>query len=321
MARVTFEKTNIRQDDTKFPQLKLESNEMARIVCIEQVPECQWVHTLRAPKIDKGRAVITVKERRNGEKYEDYEMDFIGRPICLGDEGILADRGVDPQNCPACALAVSGDMVDRPRRRFAMHVLKYATKPGTTDLLPQFNMQLLVWAFTDRTFERLTNFTQEWGSLLQHDLLLGPCTNQLFQQFDINVSGKAEWTASEDRKELAISMFKDNKISDEALAEFCGRRVERSWLLEDLEKIKERWRLVNGDLGAESSSDFAAAAPSLADGLEDLVSTQTGMAAPKADATDEFAGLVADATDDADESPAKPGSSGESLDFNDLMNL
>lgn len=329
MARVKFDPTNVRQDESKFPKLKLEKDEVARILCIEEVPWSQWVHTLRAPKIVNGGPQTVVKERKNGEKYEDYEMDFIGRPICLGDEGILADHGVDPKNCPACELAVSGDLADRPQRRFAMHVLKYATKPGTTDLLPQFNLQLLVWAFTDKTFDKLTTFTQEWGSLLQHDLLLGPCTNPTFQQFDINIAGKAEWLGNEDRKQLAVEMFKQNKISDEALAAFCGRKVARAWMEEDLDKIKERWRIASG---AEASSGPAwmsgGGRESLVEGLESLTS-QTGMAAPteslEADSAvgSEVLDLepVEESKDSTDKAPGKPGSSGESLGFDDLLNL
>lgn len=315
MAKLSFDVKNVRQDESRFPKLKLEKDEMARIVCIEKVPESQWVHTLRAPKIVNGKPKIVVKERKNGEKYEDYDMDFIGRPICLGDEGVLEDRGVDPQNCPACALALSGDMGDRPQRRFAMHVLKYATKPGKTDLLPQFNVQLLVWAFTERVFDKLTSFTQEWGSLLQHDLLLGPCTNPVFQQYDINIAGKAEWMANEERKQLATDMFRENKITDEALAAFCGRRVQRAWMEEDIEKIKDRWLQATGETaGADASIDLTGS--SLSEGLEDLVASQTGLAAP----TDDVVETVVEEKA-SDEPTNKPGSSGEDLDFDDLLDL
>ena len=89
---------NVRSSSgDRFARLKLETNEVA-IFCLFQPPWMEWVHTLRAIKIEGGVAQKEPKVRRDKSTYEDWKYEFIGRPICLGDSSILADQGIDKQN-------------------------------------------------------------------------------------------------------------------------------------------------------------------------------------------------------------------------------
>jgi hypothetical protein len=279
VGRVTFEEKNKTTTSSDYPRLKLEKGEKARIVCLEN-PEAAFVHTLRAPKLINGMPKMITRERQNGETFEDYDQDFIGRPICLGDEGILEERGSDPKNCPICKMASEGDMAQSPQRRFAMHVFKYATRTGTTEIIEPFSGQLVVWSFTDKIFGKLVDFATEWGNLQAHDLLLGPCTNPTFQQYDIGISGKAEWTASPDRRNYVAVMFRENQTKD--LASFCGRRQDRRYLEEDLDKVRQRWAIISGRGTGTPQPDpaVAAEAPTLAEGLGDLLSQQADTSLP-----------------------------------------
>jgi len=318
MGRVDFDSSNQRGDATKFPKIKLEQGQSIRIVVVDKVPWQEWVHTLRAPKIVNGKAVTEQRKRRNGETFTDYVMDFIGRPLCLGDPGVLDERGVDPKNCPACAMA-QGEMTKPPERRFAMHVVEYATKQGTTEVAIPFQVSLKIWAYTERMFDRLVSLATEWGDLQKHDLILGPCINAQYQNYEVSPSPKAEWLASDERKKLVVETYKENKVSDKELAEFCGRSVERRWMDEDLGKIRSRWELIHAASESGSGIDSQMESQTLDESLDDLLTSQTGMdSEPEAPAQEVS---VPDSEPEPVAAESKADKTKESLSFDDLLDL
>jgi len=244
MPKVTFDTSNKLESSLSFPRLKLENGERARIVLIEPDPLFEWVHNLRAPQIVNGQPAMEKVTKRNGEVSEQMKFDFIGRPICLGDYSVIQEKGLDPENCPMCALAAKGDMVRPPERRFAMHVMRYSLKPGGFEPATPFAVQTIVWAFSDTVFNKIADFASEWGDLRQKDLLLGPCTNTVFQKYDINIAASAHWLSSPEVKQATVQTYKDNQCKD--LSVFCGRRTDKSFILSDLDKIIERHALANG---------------------------------------------------------------------------
>jgi hypothetical protein len=123
-----------------------------------------------------------------------------------------------------------------------------------------------MWSFSDKTFNILTDIAVEFN-LKQHDLLLGPCENKDFQKFDIKAASSAAWLQSDSTKQLTVATYRENKAKSN-LEEFCGRKVDHTWIEEDLNKIKIRWQIANGEVlpvGRESSSP-------LAEGLDDILS-------------------------------------------------
>lgn len=135
-------------------------------------------------------------------------------------------------------------MAQAPQRRYAMHVIRYKTKAGTFDLITPYSIEVVVWAFTDKIFNQIADAANEWGDLRKHDLLLGPCTNETFQQFELSVGAKAAWLEDAARKELTATAFRENQIEDLAIA--CGSKKEKRWLEEDLGKIREAWSQISG---------------------------------------------------------------------------
>lgn len=279
MPQITFSPEHKVEFAGDFPKLKLDLGQKKRILCLED-PTYAYVHTLRAPKIVNGKAETRVVERKDKSTYVDYVKDFIGRPLCLGDLGVLQDKGVDPKNCPACKAAVSSDQVDPPQRRFAMHVIDYAVKGSTTDLAVPFSCSLVVWSFTDMVYNKLTDFVSEGYDLRKHDLLLGPCTNKDFQKFEMMPAMTAAWLADEKVKAIVVETYKENKVKD--LEACCGRKVERRWMEDDLGKIAERWRIANGEPLSDPTEQ--ADGRSLTEGLDNLLSD---VSAPRQRAADE----------------------------------
>jgi hypothetical protein len=213
-----------------------------------------------------GRAQMMTEKRKDGTEYETYKRDFIGRPLCLGNLETLLSNSIDPDNCPACMEAQSTDTVGPPERRFAMHIIRYATKPNGFEVQSPFSVGVFMWSFSDKTFNILTDIAVEFN-LKQHDLLLGPCENKDFQKFDIKAASSAAWLQSDSTKQLTVATYRENKAKSN-LEEFCGRKVDHTWIEEDLNKIKIRWQIANGEVlpvGRESSSP-------LAEGLDDILS-------------------------------------------------
>jgi hypothetical protein len=269
MGRITFSTENKKATTNyDYPKLKLKSGESARILLLETAPVVEYVHTLNKPVIVNGLPVVIQAERKDGTKYDDFKMDFISRPICLGDESILDEKGSDPKNCPICQLAKDNpDAAKAPQRRFAMHVIRYKTKPGGATLVTPYSVETLVWAFTERMFGKIADFKEEWGDLRKHDLILGPCTNEMFQQFDISVGAKAAWMEDKERQQLTARTFKENQIEDLSIA--CGTRKEKKWIDEDIKSIKEAWQQANGAPAPESGT--VTVGGDLDAGLDDLL--------------------------------------------------
>lgn len=248
MANVIEFDTSKKRQSTNYdyPKLHLDNKEKARVLVIEKAPVFEWVHTLEAPQIVNGKAVMFTDKRKNGSEFQNYKTDFLTRAICLGDVGTVNEEGSDPKHCPMCMMAkTSPDMMKPPVRRFAMHVVRYKTKSSGTGFEPTtpFQVELVVWAFTDTVFSQLVDFKETWGSLQKHDLLLGPCTNKMYQKFDINVAPDALWQGDDKRKHLVLETYKNNTIEDLSVA--CGSRKERRWIDIDLATIRERWAQVS----------------------------------------------------------------------------
>lgn len=323
MGRILdFDEQNKSADDATFPKLKLKHNEKARIVCLEK-PYSEYVHNLRAPKIVNGVAAVETRKRKDGTEYQDYVYEWMGNPLCSGDEGTLADKGADPKNCPICAGAARGDSVKEPDRRFAMHILRYATKnPLTTDIATPFSVQTLVWAFGDKVFSKIIDIAKEVGNLQQHDLLLGPCSSEDFQQFEIMFSTKAEFLADETVKKTAIDTFKLNRASD--LGRMCGQKWDKARMEDALNKIAQRYAIANRVEAPVESSPLQGNTATLADGLDDLLKGSTPASKPvDANEGPDLMSVLEPGTQSVDQEidiqVAKPGSSGEVLTPEDLF--
>lgn len=266
MPRLSFTASNRTEQNESFPKLKLNQDEKGRIWCPEN-PVVEYVHNLRMPKIGPdGAAVYKTERDKNGNEQQKQEFDFVGRPICLGDEGILEDNGLDPKNCPACREAVKSDYVDAPVRRFAMHVVQYNTQPSGKMMTP-FGGSVKIWSFTDFVFNKLVDIAEEYGPLAELDLAL-TCKSAMFQQYEMIANpNKVWWKESDETQALVEQIYKENQAQD--LASYCGRKTKREFMEGDIVKIKQRYDQLMGR--SAPVLDAPVEAPSLGEGLNDLL--------------------------------------------------
>lgn len=304
MAKISFSKTNkIQKTNYDYPKFKLKQGETARIAVLEE-PEVRYVHTLQEPVLLNGVPQTETKNRRDGSAYEEYKKKFKSRPLCLGDEAVLAERGSDPKHCPMCAAAQeNSDITSAPVRRYAMHVVKYKMKNGSTNTLAEpYSVDIEVWSFTDRMLNILIDHQEEWaedGGLKQHDLILGPCENETFQKFDVRVAPKALWLEDKEKKTYTVTALKGNRIEDISIA--CGSNKERQWIDRDLSDIQDAWKSIynyqklNSDTIDDEVRNDVSLKANLESVLDEVDEVATKKEAPKAES---FEDLLNDDLDD-----------------------
>lgn len=268
MAKMSFSANNKAADNETFPRLKLDQDESARISCYEE-PEVGFVHNLRAPKIANGEVQYKTVNTKNGPDRQ-MDFEFIGNPICLGDFNTLQDRGIDPNNCPACKAAQEApDMFAPPKRRFAMHVFQYQTN-GTTKPTKNFQGAVKVWSFTDQKFGEIIDMMEEApdGDIRNIDIVI-TCENKLFQNFKMIPSIQVKHKESDATHSQFESIIEDNRAKD--LTKFLGRTTRKDWLEDDINKVKSKWRSANGLKDERADDGLASAERNLDAGLANLL--------------------------------------------------
>lgn len=309
MPQIDWTPEHKRTASLEFDRMKLKVGERARIVLMEK-PSFTWVHTLRGPKIVDGKAQKIIKKRKDGSEFADWDMDFIGRPQCIGDHATIAEEGSDAKRCPVCARAADSEECSPPERRFAINVIKYNTR-GNGELVTPFGCSCQVWTFTEGTFNKLYEIAQEYGGLVGRDLLLGPCEPpEAFQKFPMTGGAKNVWEQSDEIRKMVQETHLGNRLED--LEGACGRRVEARWLKDDVNKIAKRWRIARGEESDGDAVSDRADVQSLKSELDNMLAAPTNPISrerPARPSSDE----------PADEKPRESGGGEDPADFNKLL--
>lgn len=312
--QLSFTSDNVKKNPYDYPKLKLANGERA-LLTIVQNPFTEYVHNLQKPVLDdQNQVVMSTKERADGTEYQVPKLTFVSNPICLGDAEVLEEDGIDPANCPMCLRAVE-DKYMRPKRRFAMHVIRTNTRPNSFDPVEPASHSLVIWAFTDNIFGKLASYQEKWG-LDKHDLELGPCTDATFQKADLNVSPKTVLT-----DEIKAAVFSEKNRAEDPTV-FCGMRKSRAAIDADLAAIDAQWAKAEGKTDADSEA--IRSTESLSSGIDALLSDEPKAETPKAEAAPAAEGEKSLSLDDLPaakkEEPAKaaPAPAGDSLD--DILN-
>lgn len=260
MPKMSFTSGNRASEIENFPKLKLENKESARIVVVEE-PEAAFVHNLRAPKIVNG--VVQYKG-------EEMDFDFMGNPICLGDENIIRERSIDAKNCPACKAAQEQpDMFSAPKRRYATHVYQYQTN-GTNKAPANGEGSVKVWAFADQKFGELIDIYEEAEkSPDEVDLILGPCENSIFQKFKIIAGQKTAWQSNDATRQRFQEAVSANKSKD--LYRYIGRKMSKEFIEDKVDEVRRKWAQAKNQSGESANDGLAGAERNFDAGLANLL--------------------------------------------------
>lgn len=265
MPKIEFEAGFKKKGFTEYNKLSLEKNERARI-CVIDSPEVEYIHSLSKVRMEDGKPVMKTETftNKSGTKSREVpDTDYVGRFICQGDFDVLESKNVDPDNCPACKFSIESSAIDGPKRRFAVHVIKYQTKKGSFNIQEPFQIELLAWDFTEARFTTLTDIRNEHGALPGIDLCLGPCDNPMYQKYDILPGGNCQWSQSEERKKITAEVYKSQKYDD--LSGMLGRKISPAELRSFCVDVVGAWNIAFGQAGSMPEVAAPAAATALAD--------------------------------------------------------
>lgn len=340
MPKTKFDRANVRGGDTSFPQVKLEHGAIWRVVLAEDGPTYEWGHRLVKPKlspVDGKLLMRTVKVR--GEEVEEPDTDFVGAPRCLGSLDILEDRGVDPAHCPVCAASMHKDTSQyftAPERKFAVHVLRYGTKGNTAQVVSPLSLSTLVWRLNENRYAKVVKVIDEFGGdPMAVDLVLGACTNAMYQNYEIAGGSSCHVAANETAAKLARDTFEGNNAGD--LSPYCARLTDIRFVERDITEIIDRWRSATNGSSVRNVAepDFSQAlGESGAALLDGAVSTPPKDKPVEVDLDDTVGGSEEKTEPAAAEKTSKPADSGsaqsapvsrpadagkKSPDFSDLM--
>lgn len=258
--QLTFTDDNVKKNAFDFPKIKLANNETALLTVVES-PWSEYVHNLQKPVLDSDNQVIMLtKDKKDGTQYQVPKTAWVSNPICLGNPEVLQKDGIDPDNCPACARAAAGERGFQPKRRFAVHVIRTATRAGSFDPLDPPSHQLFIWAFSDNIFDKLVNFNSKFG-LTKTALELGPCTDANFQKAELGVANRMVI----DQATIDAVFAEKNRAEDPTV--FCGSRKTKQRVEDDLAIIDAEWAKSRGDV----KSVAVTTTESLSAGLDALI--------------------------------------------------
>jgi hypothetical protein len=288
MGRVAVAPENKTGEGTAgFPSVKLtEKGQKARFTVIEE-PWREFVHYIKHPKFhDDGTPKKEKKRRKNGDEYDDYDLELLRTEICLGDEDTLREKGIDERNCPACDASVkSGGDIAGPVQRFAVNVVYYTLAGNSFNTAKPFSASIKMWKFTGRIYDEIEGIQQEIGDLRRHDITL-ECEEPSWQR------NKLAFKMDPGYKEAPAGYLKEllgtagNRATDAQLKDGCGSAVPRERMQEDCEFAMRQWRKLRNE--GQVSEAFQSKAADLSGGIEELLGEETQDAGTVLDAmTDE----------------------------------
>lgn len=167
MPIAAFDSRNKTSSVFDMDRFKLERNEKARIVLLDEAPYYAWTHFMK----------VGGPENRGGYY------------ICPGSEDALRAEKYDPNRCPVCRA--SGPESERDaaiasaRRQFVIHIARYRTS-NTGLVIKPVSLALQVWRFGQDKFNRLFDLHGMHGDLRKKDITVS-CKGGQYQNYEIDV--------------------------------------------------------------------------------------------------------------------------------------
>lgn len=246
MGLVDLTSVEVKESGPEYDKFDVEKNDKARIHIPSGKVVQEHVHVFHREE--------PIMIERNGRKVPEWSREsFAGSFICLGDfETVMSSPSYgDPENCPACKAMNNGPrLIERPKRTFALNVIRYATQKRSTDLRNN-NVENQVWRHADlRKIEPILQAARE-KPLNEIDFLV-EADNSDWKKYMIQPSlGEP---AFKKNSELGANMKNayDKQFSAEVLTDACGRKLTSDALSAEINRLQAEHRI-------ESEQDSAAA--------------------------------------------------------------
>lgn len=259
MALVNMNDVDIKESGPDFEKFDVEKNDKALIHIPQNKVVQEFVHVFHREE--------PMMIERNGRKVPNWSREsFAGSFICHGDfETVLANPTFgDPTNCPACrAMNKEPKLVERPKRTFAMNVVRYATNKRSYDLRNN-NVDVQIWRHADiRKLEPILEAARE-RELNTMDFKI-EADNSDWKKYMIqpSLADKPAFTTKDELKANMKDAY-DSLHSAEDLTNACGRRLASEALEAEITRLVSEWRLEASEDGEDGDGLFASSSDSSA---------------------------------------------------------
>jgi len=183
-----------------FDRFQLNKDEIARIAILESKVVTEFAHYVQ-PDIHKGYY------------------------ICLGDFNTLLTEGEEREKCPFCAKASRGGDIGTATQYFCTLILQYITNSKGQALKP-INGIVKYWKFNAKKFTALKQIKDEFGELKKYDLLVGPCSSESFQNYDIRPGKDSLWSINPEDAKRISDYYKEERMGTKELVRLIGKNVD-----------------------------------------------------------------------------------------------
>lgn len=256
MAYIDIESVDIKDSGPSYEKFDVQKNDKALIhIPVNKVIQ-EFVHVFH-------REEPTMVER-NGRKVPEWSREsFAGSFICLGDFATVLANPMygDPTNCPACAaMNKSPKLVERPKRTFALNVVRYATVPRTYDLRNN-NVDVQIWRHADiRKLEPIQMAARQ-QPLNKADFMV-EADNSEWKKYIIQptLGGEPKFMSNDTLKANMKNAY-DNLFPESALIDACGRKLTADALEAEVSRLHTEHRLAVEDSEADAGLFASTAAP------------------------------------------------------------
>ena len=280
MALVDLTSVEVKESGPNYDKFDVEKNDKARIHIPSGKVVQEHVHVFH-------REEPTMIER-NGRKVPQWSREsFAGTFICLGDfETVLASPSYgDPTNCPACKAMNSGArLIERPKRTFALNVVRYATQKRSTDLRNK-NVENQVWRHADvRKSEPILQAARE-KPLTEIDFLI-EADNSDWKKYQIQPSLGEPAFKKDSALEANMQNAYENQFSEEVLTDACGRSLTTEALAAEIHRLEAEYRIESEQETTDVYTTEETSALSTTGGSVDIESKTTAGDLPVVPTTD-----------------------------------
>lgn len=239
MAYIDIESVDIKDSGPTFEKFDVEKNDKALIHIPENKVVQEFVHVMH-------RDEPTMIER-NGRKVPEWSREsFAGTFICLGDfETVLSSPSYgDPANCPACAAMNKGPkLVERPKRTFALNVVRYATNRRSYDLRNN-NVDVQIWRHADvRKLEPVLMAARQ-QPLNTIDFMV-EADNSDWKKYIIQPKLGDPTFVSNDELKSNMKNAYGNLFPEASLTDACGRKLSKDALQSEIGRLESEYRLAS----------------------------------------------------------------------------
>ena len=182
---------------------------------------------------------------RNGRKVPQWTKEsFAGTFVCTGkfDNVIASPSYGDPEACPACkAMNQEPRLIERPRRTFAINIVKYATKQRSHELRNN-NVEVQVWRHADQKKIEPILMAARQQAIDTLDFMI-EADNSEWKKYIIQPKlGEVTYKSNPDLK-ANMEAAKEDLYDEDTLTEACGRTLTPDELNVEINRLVTEHRL------------------------------------------------------------------------------